>query len=229
MDGLKSRSGSHWPQRRASLSDSIAPKTERLPECAQTLLVTLAAAVAMIQVNLLLPTAGRSSDSFVMNDLMRLPLGILTGVGFIGGGAVLRRGEFATGVTTAATLWLATVIGLCFGGGQNGIGIAASALGLIALEPLDWIEHRVPRQRTATLVIALNRDAPADAEIRRRIGDAGLSIVANTVSRIPADEWRELRFKVHHTPARRDATPPPLLGVLAGEAGVIKVEWCASV
>src|SRR6185437_296703 len=48
-----------------------------------TLLVCLAASVAMIEVNLLLPTAGRPPGSFVMNDLMRLPLGILTGVGFI--------------------------------------------------------------------------------------------------------------------------------------------------
>jgi MgtC family len=49
---------------------------------------------------------------------MRLPLGILTGVGFIGGGTILKRGDLVTGVTTAATLWLVTVIGLCFGGGQ---------------------------------------------------------------------------------------------------------------
>jgi putative Mg2+ transporter-C (MgtC) family protein len=41
-----------------------------------TVLVCLAASVAMIQVNLLLPTAGKPSDSFVMNYLMRLPLGI---------------------------------------------------------------------------------------------------------------------------------------------------------
>jgi putative Mg2+ transporter-C (MgtC) family protein len=39
----------------------------------------------MIRLNLLLPTAGRSPDSFVTNDPMRLPLGILTGVGFIDG------------------------------------------------------------------------------------------------------------------------------------------------
>jgi putative Mg2+ transporter-C (MgtC) family protein len=50
-----------------------------------------------------------------MNDLMRLPLGILTGVGFIGGGAILRRDDMVVGVTTAATLWLATGIGLCLG------------------------------------------------------------------------------------------------------------------
>ncbi len=70
-----------------------------------TLFVGLAAAVAMIQMNLLLPMSGRPSDSLVTNDLMRLPLGILTGVGFIGGGAILRRDNFISGVTTAATLW----------------------------------------------------------------------------------------------------------------------------
>jgi putative Mg2+ transporter-C (MgtC) family protein len=83
-----------------------------------TLLVCLAAAVAMIQTNLLLATKGRPTDSFIMLDLMRLPLGILTGMGFIGGGAILRRDGFVLGVTTAATLWFVTVIGLCFGGGS---------------------------------------------------------------------------------------------------------------
>src|ERR1700691_1010366 len=56
-----------------------------------TLLVCLAAAIAMLQANLLLTTRGRTADSFVTIDLMRLPLGILTGMGFIGAGAVFRR------------------------------------------------------------------------------------------------------------------------------------------
>jgi hypothetical protein len=83
-----------------------------------TALVGLAASLAMIQVNLLLSTAGRSPSSFVTMDVMRLPLGILTGVGFIGAGAILRRDEVVFGVTTAATLWLVTVVGLCLGAGQ---------------------------------------------------------------------------------------------------------------
>src|SRR5215467_14403800 len=89
-----------------------------------TLLVCLAAAVAMIQTNLLLGTAGKTGSSFAVLDLMRLPLGILTGMGFIGGGAILRRDNMVMGVTTAATLWFVTVLGLCFGGGQIGLGMA---------------------------------------------------------------------------------------------------------
>src|SRR5579862_602199 len=79
-----------------------------------SILVCLAACIAMLQVNQLLPLAGRPSDSFVMNDLMRLPLGVLSGMGFIGAGAIVRRGNFVVGVTTAATMWLLTVLGLCF-------------------------------------------------------------------------------------------------------------------
>ena len=82
------------------------------------LLVCLAAAVAMLLANLLLPTSGKTSSSFAVLDLMRLPLGILTGMGFIGAGAILRRDGLVLGVTTAATLWLVTVIGLCFGAGR---------------------------------------------------------------------------------------------------------------
>jgi putative Mg2+ transporter-C (MgtC) family protein len=98
-----------------------------------TILVGLAAAIAMMQTNLLLPTGGKEPDSFAQFDVMRLPLGILTGVGFIGGGAILRRGNLVLGVTTAATLWFVTVIGLCFGGGQLALGAAATAIGLLVL------------------------------------------------------------------------------------------------
>jgi putative Mg2+ transporter-C (MgtC) family protein len=139
-----------------------------------TILVCLAASVAMIQVNLLLPTAGRTTDSFVMNDLMRLPLGILTGVGFIGGGAILRRDNIVVGVTTAATLWLVTVIGLCLGGGQIGLGLAAAALGLFALWFLGRIEQALPRECRERVVIELEGGDPGGAAIRRRLESAGL-------------------------------------------------------
>ncbi|MGA8193385.1 MAG: MgtC/SapB family protein, partial [Acetobacteraceae bacterium] len=140
------------------------------------LLVCLAASVAMIQVNILLPTAGRATDSFVMNDLMRLPLGILTGVGFIGGGAILRRGSMIVGVTTAATLWLVTVIGLCIGGGQIALGLAATILGLFALWVLKWIEDALRREQRGQLEIEVDATGPSEAEIRRKLLGADLSI-----------------------------------------------------
>jgi len=108
-----------------------------------TMLVSLAASVAMIQVNLLLPMAGRGPSSFIMNDLMRLPLGVLTGIGFIGAGAILRHGSDVAGVTTPATLRLMTVAGLCRGGGQLLLGLSAGALALVALSALKRFENSI--------------------------------------------------------------------------------------
>jgi putative Mg2+ transporter-C (MgtC) family protein len=95
-----------------------------------TLLVTLAASVAMIQMNLLMQTNGKPPNSYAVMDLMRLPLDILTGVGFIGAGAIVRKNELVMGLTTAATLWFATVVGLCLGGGQVILGSTSTVMAM---------------------------------------------------------------------------------------------------
>src|SRR5438105_7946486 len=105
-----------------------------------TILVCLAASVAMIQANILLPLSGKTPESFAVMDLMRLPLGILTGVGFIGGGTILKKGDAVAGVTTAATLWLVTGIGLCLGGGQLIAGSIATAFGGLPLWLRKWVD-----------------------------------------------------------------------------------------
>lgn len=118
-----------------------------------TILVTLAASVAMIQANLLLSLGGKTPESFSVMDLMRLPLGILTGVGFIGGGTIVRKGDLVTGVTTAATLWLVTVIGLCLGGGQLVLGMVATLLAVITLWILRWVDRVIPREHRARVTV----------------------------------------------------------------------------
>ena len=118
-----------------------------------TILVGLAASVAMIQANILLPLSGKTSESFAVMDLMRLPLGILTGVGFIGGGTILKKGDLVTGVTTAATLWVMTVIGLCLGGGQLVLGVVTTVLVVITLWALKWIDLVIPREHRAKLTV----------------------------------------------------------------------------
>lgn len=119
-----------------------------------TVLVGLAACLAMIQANILLTTVGKTDASFSVMDTLRLPLGVLTGVGFIGGGAILKRGEMVSGVTTAATLWIITAIGLCIGGGQIWVGFSGAIIALIVLSPLKVVDNWLPRKRKAKLVLA---------------------------------------------------------------------------
>ena len=110
-----------------------------------TLLVCLAASLSMIQCNLLLTTDGKTPSSFSVLDLMRLPLGVLSGMGFIGAGTIIRKGDLVHGVTTAATLWFVTLLGLCFGGGQTGLGLAALGIACVALWGLKYVEAIMPQ------------------------------------------------------------------------------------
>lgn len=142
-----------------------------------TLLVCLAASIAMLQASLLLGVRGKAPNSYVVLDLMRLPLGILTGVGFIGAGAIFRQNDLVRGVTTAATLWFVTVIGLCFGGGQIGLGTAGTAIGVAALWGLKELEERIAVAKSALLVVTVGADEPATDDIRSKLQQAGLRIV----------------------------------------------------
>jgi putative Mg2+ transporter-C (MgtC) family protein len=190
-------------------------------------LVCLAAAVAMIQVNLLLPTAGKPADSFVTNDLMRLPLGILTGVGFIGGGAILRRDNIIVGVTTAATLWLVTVVGLCLGGGQLELGVVATALGIGALQGLRWLESRFSQDVRTRLSIMIADNGIGESALRQRLSDAGLSIVGTRVMVNRSKGYRALVFDLRQVRMAHDTVTPPVVAELASESGVMRLRWDA--
>jgi len=118
-----------------------------------TVLIALAASVAMIQAHWLTLHTVDTHNAIVREDIMRLPLGILSGVGFIGAGVILRRGEMVRGITSAATIWITTVIGLCFGGGELGLGTVATALALLALWAMKYAERGVVRGRRGTLCV----------------------------------------------------------------------------
>jgi putative Mg2+ transporter-C (MgtC) family protein len=192
-----------------------------------TLLVCLAAAVAMIQANLLLVTTGKSGDSFITLDLMRLPLGILTGMGFIGGGAILRRDGFVLGVTTAATLWFVTVMGLCFGGGQIKLGIAAFALGIMVLEGLRWVDYRMKQEQHGILHLTTERDEPKQEAIRDAVRQAGYKIIG--LSSVACDnQKRELEFIVEWRSALHNADVPRFLSDLTSNPHVATALWKVS-
>jgi putative Mg2+ transporter-C (MgtC) family protein len=190
-----------------------------------TLLVCLAAAIAMIQANLLLVTTGKTGDSFVTLDLMRLPLGILTGMGFIGGGAILRRDGFVLGVTTAATLWFVTMVGLCFGGGQIKLGIAAFALGMFVLEGLRWFDYRMRTEQHGTLHLTTECDAPQQEAIRAVIQSAGYKVSVASAAYSNQTKQREIEFKLQWRGLAQTQVVPPFVRDLLQDPHVLEAEW----
>jgi putative Mg2+ transporter-C (MgtC) family protein len=88
-------------------------------------------------------------------DPSRIAASVVSGIGFLGAGAILRTGITIRGLTTAAGLWLVSAIGLAAGGGMYVVAVFTTAVGLGALTLLRRFEDRgepVARQRiTATV------------------------------------------------------------------------------
>lgn len=188
-----------------------------------TILVSLAACVAMVQVNLLLSLSGKSGDSFITLDLMRLPLGILSGMGFIGAGAIFRRENLVVGVTTAATLWFVTVIGLCFGGGQFILGAVASAIGFLTLTAFKAIEDRTRQDRQGTLSVVAGPIGPPEEELAHRLAKSGFRVASCAF--IVEGESRELRYDLRWTALPYESSVPRLVHGLAELPGVVRIAW----
>ncbi len=191
-----------------------------------SLLVCLAASIAMIEANLLLGTSGRPPDSFASMDILRLPLGILTGVGFIGAGAIFRRDDLVLGVTTAATLWFVTVVGLCFGGGQFRLGFAATLLGFLILSALRLVELRMRQERSALLVVRTTAGGPSSAQLLERLAAAGIRAVRLRETRIGGiTASRTAEAQVRWRGLREDPSVPAVVGEVASLPGVLEVDW----
>ena|SRR5687768_16629069 len=87
--------------------------------------------------------AGMESDA-----LSRVIQGIVTGIGFVGAGSILKREseKQIQGVTTSAGIWMAAAIGVSVGLGGLGLALMATALSLVVLRATLWFEERLTKE-----------------------------------------------------------------------------------
>ena len=83
------------------------------------------------------------SNATGIRDTSRVAAQVVTGIGFIGGGAVLRHGATIFGLTTAATLWIAASIGMACGTGMFGLAVISTVLSIIVLVSVRMFEKNV--------------------------------------------------------------------------------------
>ena len=105
-----------------------------------------------------------SGGAVVRTDPTRIAAQIVTGIGFLGAGAIIRQGISVRGLTTAATLWVAAAIGMAAGAGYYPGAVIGTVLTLIALGPLRLAVYPIferlrPEERS--VVVHLRQDARA--------------------------------------------------------------------
>jgi putative Mg2+ transporter-C (MgtC) family protein len=187
-----------------------------------TILICLAAAGAMIEANLMLGVMGKSAESFARMDVLRFPLGILSGIGFIGAGAIVRRGSLVTGVTTAATLWLVTVVGLILGAGYIGFGAALTAMAFVVLSILKRVEPVLKREHRGHLLVRLDGTGPSNRDLSDRIRAAGYVISSFAIS---YDGPRKIECHLEWFSRQAQDQTPELVEQISNLEGVLAVKW----
>jgi len=190
-----------------------------------TILLCLSASLAMILANLMLNMTGKQPGSFVQLDAMRLPLGILTGVGFIGAGAILRKDNLVLGVTTAATLWFITILGLIFGSGQFGLGFVALIIGFITLTGVKTLEKKLKLERHATLTIVPGKIGVTEKDISQPFLDAGYKINFTSITYGENGAVTEVNCETRWRGPAGDNRPPEFLKQMLARCQFEKMDW----
>jgi putative Mg2+ transporter-C (MgtC) family protein len=110
-------------------------------------LVALASATFMVVSTHMVYFQGYKPGDMTEIDGSRIAASVVSGIGFLAGGAILRTGLTIQGLTTAAGLWLVAAIGLCAGGGMYVESVATTVIGIGVLTMLRRFEDKDDRVR----------------------------------------------------------------------------------
>ena len=189
------------------------------------ILVCLGAAMIMM-----LPEFGRarvlglnpSTDSWI--DPGRIAAGIVTGIGFLGAGTILRMGDIVRGLTTAACIWFTAALGVMIGSGYVVIAAISTGIGLLVLTVFEraenWIKPTV--YRTLRIGVQLDKLDLLEESSLKVFSDVGLQVQDKSYrydkERAEAEVFFQLRIK-------RKIDNKKVVSALAGLEGVRKVDW----
>ena len=153
-------------------------------------------------------------------DPTRIAAQIVSGIGFLGAGAIIRQGLSVRGLTTAATLWLVAAIGMSAGAGYYDGAIIATAGALLTLGPLRIVAYRVTRRfraETERLLVELPAGgSPVPViEAVERFG----RVLSLDVSQ--EGDRREMAIDVQ----LHGETSPRVVAAVADLDGVLEVRW----
>jgi putative Mg2+ transporter-C (MgtC) family protein len=118
-------------------------------------------------------------------DPTRMAQGIMTGIGFLGAGVIVKEGITVRGLTTAASIWITSAIGILMGIGFYFPAAVATVLTLGVLSLFRWIESQMPIQTFSNFSVRFLRDAVMpESELRELIGshDCKLASLAYRLS-----------------------------------------------
>ena len=140
------------------------------------LLVSLASATFMLVSTQFVYFQHYAKDDLVAVDTSRIAASVVTGVGFLGAGAILRTGIGIQGLTTAASLWLVAAVGLSAGGGMFVEAVIATVITLFSLVILRRVEGKQWRLLQRRVMILLEDDRVSGQNVVEHLHTLGATV-----------------------------------------------------
>jgi putative Mg2+ transporter-C (MgtC) family protein len=110
------------------------------------------------------------------SDPARITAQIVSGIGFLGAGTIFRYGPSVTGLTTAASLWAVSGIGITLGSGMFLIGFLATGLIFLTLWLLEYMEKRFLKKGSLMLRLSIPNRPGVLGQIGMKLGELGVNI-----------------------------------------------------
>jgi putative Mg2+ transporter-C (MgtC) family protein len=155
-------------------------------------------------------------------DPTRIAAQIVTGIGFLGAGAIIRQGFSVRGLTTAATLWVVAAVGLASGAGYYSGAVITTAVVLVALWPLRIVAFHMLRRfrpEDGRLLVELPAGTPPGSVIDEVVR-SGVRISSIDVGQ--EGDRRRLELDIV---LPKDVTAPHLVARVAEVPDVADVRW----
>jgi putative Mg2+ transporter-C (MgtC) family protein len=157
-------------------------------------------------------------------DPARLAAQVISGIGFLGAGAILRYGFNVKGLTTATSLWTMAIVGMAVGAGYYLVGVITTALMLLVLTVLNILEKRFVRTSiTRYISIEANYHKGVVKSIRHIVQELSDNLVSFTIQKHVKDKRLRIQMVARIS---RDQTLEELIDHLSDIEGVrnLKVE-----
>jgi len=156
------------------------------------ILVCLGATLAMMVPDLV---ASRSGGGGWL-DTGRMAAGIITGIGFLGAGTIVSAGREPHGLTTAAMVWFVAALGIAIGSGLYLLAVCATALALIVVIGLGYLERHLPGYQRISVSLRMPQGLERLTDIEDAIRGQGLQVTASRIKMAGAGERVDMTFEL---------------------------------
>lgn len=128
-------------------------------------------------------------------DPTRVIQGIVTGIGFLGAGVIMKEGFSISGLTTAASIWASSAIGILVGVGFYAAAILLALLSAVSMMWISWLEGWLPSRPAVAIVMRFRKDFVPREDVLRRIAlERGYEIAGGSIAIAYQDGQPEWRF-----------------------------------